>query len=322
MASQDSEDKAATTAASASVTMRFDLVELETFLVVVELGSFSLAARRLHISQPSVTSRVQRLESLLKTKLLIRTTRHVEPTDDGKRLQERAEITLRGLRELLQEFQSEAEVARLRVTVASTPMISAMMLPTLIHDFGVRYPDVQIHLKDLQYEEVIQQVETGDVDFAVVAFDNDSKKLDFEPLSEEDILMIVPHSHPLAHAGKVTLPQLAEVPLIMLNRYSMLRDKLADTLKQHGLVMHPTREVINLSTLLGLVDAGLGATVLPRSMAQRYAIDTRSTLEIEGIHLTRRFGILRNRNIESTPAAASFMKFLQESFPSVVTRSQ
>lgn len=321
MAAPDTEGKTATAAAPASMTMRFDLVELETFLVVVELGSFSLAARRLHISQPSVTSRVQRLESLLKTKLLVRTTRHVEPTNEGKRLQERAEITLRGLRDLLQEFQADAQAARLRVTIASTPMISAMMLPTMIHDFGVRYPDIEIHLRDLQYEDVIQKVESADVDFAVVAFDNDSKKLHFEPLSEEDILLIVPQGHPLAHAGKVSLSQLAEVPLVMLSRYSMLRDKLASELRQRNLAMQPTREVINLSTLLGLVDAGLGATVLPRSMAQRYAVDTRCTLEIEDIHLTRSFGILRNRNVEPTPAVDSFIKFLQDNFESIVVNA-
>lgn len=319
MTSRDTADKAEQTAASAPVTLRFDLVELETFLMVVELGSFSLAARRLHISQPSVTSRVQRLESLLKTKLLIRTTRHVEPTPSGKRLQERAEIALRDLRTLLQEFQADAEAARFRVTVASTPMISAVMLPTLIHTFGTRYPDVHIQLRDLQYEEVVAKVETGDVDFAVVAFDNDSDKLDFEPLSEEDILLILPRSHPLAGAGEIMLTQLADVPLMMLGRYSTLRDRLAQELARRNIALKPAHEVVNLNTLLGMVDAGLGATVLPRSMAQRYAKDGRATVRIADFNLARTFGILRARHATLSPAALSFVQFLQGNFKAALT---
>ncbi|WP_347556234.1 LysR family transcriptional regulator [Robbsia sp. KACC 23696] len=300
--------------AASSVTMRFDLVELETFLVVVELGSFSAAAKRLHISQPSVTSRVQRLESALRVRLLIRTTRHVEPTPAGKRLGARAEIALRDLRGLLQEFQNDADAARLRVTIAATPMISAVMLPALIHSFCQRYPDVQIQLRDVQYEEVVAKIEANEADFAVVAFDNESSKLSFQPLTEEDMLVVAPSTHPFAHAGNITLQQLAQMPLMLLERYSLLRDTLSAALTAHGLSLRPMHQASNLSTLLGMVDAGLGATFLPRSMAQRYARDTRATLRVTDIRLQRRFGILRSRDAVLSAAALCFLEHLQTNF--------
>ncbi|SAK86599.1 LysR family transcriptional regulator [Caballeronia pedi] len=299
---------------AAPPTLRFDLVELETFLAVVELGSFSSAARRLHISQPSVTARVQRLESTLKTRLLVRTTRHVEPTPAGRRLREHAEIALRELRKLLQEFQADAEAARLRVVVAATPMISAVMLPSLIHSFCQRYPDVQIQLRDLQYEDVVAKIESNEADLAVVAFDKDSSKLSFEALTEEDMLVVVPKTHPLAQAGEVTLEQLAQIPLMLLDRYSILRDRLADEFAKRGLTLRPMHHAANLSTLLGMVDAGLGATFLPRSMAQRYARDTRATLQVADVSLSRRFGILRARDADLSAAALSFVRHLQANF--------
>jgi DNA-binding transcriptional LysR family regulator len=308
----DKPDEGAHTAAS--VTLRFDLVELETFLAVVELGSFSAAARRLHISQPSVTARVQRLESTLKTRLLVRTTRHVEPTPAGKRLREHAEIALRDLRRLLHEFQADAEAARLRVVVAATPMISAVMLPSLIHSFCLRYPDVQVQLRALQYEDVVAKIESSEADLAVVAFDNDSSKLSFEALTEEDMLVVVPTTHPLAQAGQITLEQLAQTPLMLLDRYSMLRERLADEFSRHGLALRPMHHAANLSTLLGMVDAGLGATFLPRSMAQRYARDTRATLQMADVNLMRRFGILRSRDADLSAAALSFVRHLQANF--------
>ncbi|MGF6771816.1 DNA-binding transcriptional LysR family regulator [Paraburkholderia sp. GAS199] len=300
--------------ALATQVLRFDLVELETFLAVVETGSFSAAAKRLHISQPSVTGRVQRLESTLKTRLLIRTTRHVEPTAAGKRLRERAEFALRDLRLLMQEFQTEAEAARLRVVIAATPMISAVMLPPLIHSFCQRYPDVQIQLRDLQYEDVVARIEANEADLAVVAFDNDSEKLSFQPLTEEDMLVIVPKTHVLAEAGEVTLEELAQVPLMLLDRYSMLLDTLASEFARRGLTLRPMHQAANLSTLLGMVDAGVGATFLPRSMAQRYARDHRATLRVTDVKLMRSFGILRSRNAELSPSALSFVRHLQANF--------
>ncbi|SDV51541.1 LysR family transcriptional regulator [Chitinasiproducens palmae] len=300
------------------VTLRFDLVELETFLAVVEFGSFSAAAKRLHISQPSVTARVQRLESMLKTRLLTRTTRHVEPTPAGVRLRERAELALRDLRKLLQEFQGEAEAARSRVVVAATPMIAAVMLPSLIHGFCQRHPDVQVQLRDLQYEAVVTAIESGEADLAVVAFDNDSSKLSFEALTEEDMLVVVPRSHALAEAGAATLEQLAQLPLMLLDRYSMLRDTLASEFDRRGLILRPMHRAANLSTLLGMVDAGLGATFLPRSMAHRYARDTRATLQVADVGLTRSFGILRSRDTPPSAAALGFARHLQANFGAVV----
>ena len=108
------------------------LSELETFIAVAEFGSFSAAARHLHLSQPAVTARVQKLESLLGTKLLHRTTRNVAVTDDGQRLTTRAKETLCQLRLLIGEFTQQRAQHRHRVVVASSPMLAATMLPELI----------------------------------------------------------------------------------------------------------------------------------------------------------------------------------------------
>jgi DNA-binding transcriptional LysR family regulator len=262
---------------------------------------------------------VQRLESTLRTRLLVRTTRHVEPTPAGRRLRDRAETALRDLRVLLQEFQVDADAARLRVTVAATPMIAAVMLPSLIHSFCQRYPDVQVQLRDVQYEDVVARIEANEADLAVVAFDNDSSKLSFQPLTEEDMLVVVPTTHEFAQAGEITLEQLAQIPLMLLERYSMLRDTLAEAFTQHGLSLRPMHQASNLSTLLGMVDAGVGATFLPRSMAQRYARDTRATLRVTDVKLMRSFGILRSRDAELSAAALSFVRHLQANFGATLT---
>jgi DNA-binding transcriptional LysR family regulator len=307
-------DSQARTASGSSAAIQIDLVELETFLVVLELGSFSQAAHKLHISQPSVTGRVQRLESTLKTKLLIRNTRKVEATEAGRRLYEKAQSALHELRILLGEFRTEAENARRRVVVASTPMIAAVMLPPLIGAFCNRYPDVDIQLRDVQYEEVVKLIESGAADLGVVAFDDDSSKLIFHPLLEEEMLLVVHSSHPLANAKQVSLDEIANLPLMFLERYSSLKAELMREMEKRGLAFRPVHEIANLNTLLGMVDAGIGVTFLPRSMAQRYPRDTQATLSIKEVRLRRTYGILLSRKSEPTPAVESFCRYLKEEF--------
>jgi DNA-binding transcriptional LysR family regulator len=107
---------------------------------------------------------------------------------------------------------------------------------------------------------------------------------------------------------------------MLLDRYSILLETLATEFAQRGLSLRPTHQATNLSTLLGMVDAGLGATFLPRSMAQGYARDHRATLRVTDVELLRSFGILRSRNAELSPSALSFVRHLQANFGAAMTR--
>lgn len=297
-----------------AISLRFDLVELETFLAVIELGSFSAAARKMHVSQPSVTNRVQRLESVMKTKLVERTTRRVMPTADGEELASRAKLALHGLRELLADFQSRAASSRLRTVIATTPMLAAVVLPQLIQSFRQAYPAMQIQVRDLQYEDVLATVESGQADLAVTAFDGDSNKLQFEPLAREPMLVVLPRAHPLAGAKDISIEQIAELPLMLLDRYALLQTRLSAELAKRSLSLGTIQHATNVGTVLGLVDAGLGATFLPRYMAQRYSLQSRATLNVLDIDLSRNFGILVRTKAELNLASTLFLDHLRANF--------
>jgi DNA-binding transcriptional LysR family regulator len=295
--------------------MRIGLAELETFLAVVEMGSFSLAAQKMHVSQPSVTARIQRLEDTLRTKLLTRTTRKLEATAAGTRLHSVASTMLQDLRSLIREFEMAADGERLKVVVAATPMVAAVLLPKIIRGYSERYTDVQIKLRDLQYEEIVASLDAGTSDMAVVAFESTLDKFRFQPLAEVEMLVVVPANHPLSAYTSVTLDQLAPYSLMMLERYAALRDKIIDEYKKRGLSVGSLGEAINLSTLLGMVDAGNGITILPGCMAQISAGSQRSTLSITDVNLTRHYGILLSKKSCLSTATLSFCRHLQEEFP-------
>ncbi|KQP23242.1 hypothetical protein ASF43_05055 [Pseudorhodoferax sp. Leaf267] len=294
--------------------LRLDLTELETFIAIVELGSFSLAATRMHISQPSVTARVQRLEERLATQLLRRTTRSVEPTKEGLRLYDAATQALQGLRELVREFGSPGARGGRRIVVAATPMIAATVLPSLIRGYRNRFPDVRIKLLDMQYRDVIAHIETSAADLAIVAFDGDSAKLRFQPLAEEELLLVVPQGHALAAQAQATLEQVVPHPLLILDRYTTLITAIKEECRKRHWQQPPLNEASNLNTLLGMLDAGNGITFLPKSMAQINAKRERVTLHVTDVRLTRRYGIVLQKKNGLSGAAQSFVRYLHQEY--------
>ncbi|WP_323499394.1 LysR family transcriptional regulator [Variovorax sp. LG9.2] len=290
-----------------------DLHELETFIAVARLGSFSLAAQQLHVTQPSVTGRVQRLEASLGTPLLIRTTRAVRPTPAGAALLTEASSALEGLRKLVSGFRQDARLARQRVVVASTPMLAALTLPSIIRGYGQRFTDVQVVLRDLRYPEALAALESGAADIAVLAYEEDDKRFSAQTIGRAEMVVVAPSSHPLATLTSVTVAQLAAHPLLLVEQYLPMRERIVEALKPSGLTLAPYTLVDNLNTLLGMLDAELGATLLPVTMAARKRMEQHTKVEIEDLKLFRTFSVVRSSRAQLGTAAESFSEFVIQS---------
>lgn len=292
---------------------RLELAELETFLWVVREGSFSVAAKKLHLSQPAVTNRIRRLEDKLHVKLLVRTTRRVDPTADGAALRDAAELAVIGLRDVLRRFQAGADIERNRVNVVATPMLAATVMPALIHAYNLRYPDVSIVLRDLPYDQVIRSMAEGSADMAVAAIDSAPRGLRFQSLAEEKMWLVVPSGHPLAGFTDVTLDMIVPYPVMLLDRYKSLHKALEEQYAKYGAPFRPGFTV-TLPTLLGMVDAGNCITFLPRSMTQNNARHARKIIEVESLALLRCYGTLVSRKSNPSAAAQNFRTFLGKHF--------
>lgn len=297
------------------LSMRIDLAELETFIAVAQLGSFSLAAQQLHITQPSVTSRIQRLESVLGTKLLIRTTRTVQTTPQGALLLREATGVLSGLHDLVESFHQQALASRSRVAVAATPMLAAEVLPPIIRSYCEKYTDVQIELRDLRYRDALNALLAAEADVAVLALQEDDKRFRFQPVREDDMVLVVPSDHALAHAHSVRPDEMAAYPLVILQHYEPMLARIAEDIGRRGLSLPPAKTAGNLNTIIGMLDARLGMTLLPRSMTRRTRQEGHVVVEIEGIHLSRSFGIVTSRNAAMSSAVQSFCRYLRQTFP-------
>lgn len=288
------------------------LVELQTFIAVARSLSFSAAAAQLHVTQPTVTGRIHRLEALLGVQLLRRTTRKVEPTAAGALLLEEAVRTLEGLAGLVDRFRREARRARQRVVVAATPTIAALRLPPIIAAYAERYPDVELELLDLKYAGVLAAIDSGEADVAVLALDAPDRRYRFTPLWKDDMVLVAPPAHALARQTSVAPEELAQVPLIVVDQYQSVRARIAAALEARGLKMPASKVVGNLNTLLGMLDAGMGVTLLPRSVSARGSVARHARIEIRDIDMTRHFGIVTARDIKAGAALQSFIRFLRQ----------
>lgn len=289
-----------------------DLVELQTFIAVARSLSFSAAATQLHVTQPTVTGRIHRLEALLGVQLLRRTTRKVEPTPAGELLLSEATKTLQGLSVLVERFRNEARRARQRVVVAATPTIAALRMPPLIQSYAERFPDVEVELLDLKYAGVLAAIEAGEADIAVLALDAPDRRYRFTPLWKDDMVVLAPRSHALADLRSVGPQELASVPLIVVDQYHAVLGRIAAALQARGLTMPPPKVVGNLNTLLGMLDAGMGVTLLPRSVSGRGSVSKHARIEIADIDMTRSFGIVTARGTKPNASLQSFIRFLRQ----------
>ncbi len=297
--------------------LRFHLPELETFLVVLEEGSFSRAAERLCVSQPSVSSRVKRLEDVLRVQLIKRTTRSVHATEDGELLRSAAQEALAGLYGVLRQFRDRSEAARNRVVVAATPMVAATFLPAIIHAYGERFPDVQVVLRDMPFETLLKTIGDGMADIGVTAVDGDYDNLEFQPLAEEPVVLVVPAKHPLADKTRVTLEMILPYRMIFLDRYTNLRERLAGEFARFGATLEAST-ASTLPTLMGMIDTGSCVAFLPRSMAQINARESRAIVELADFRALRSYGSIVARRVVPTAAVQSFREHLHTAFAPLV----
>ena len=285
--------------------------------MVLEEGSFSRAAERLCVSQPSVSSRVKRLEKVLRVQLIKRTTRSVEATDDGILLRAAAQEALSGLYTVLRQFRDRSEAARNRVVVAATPMIAATFMPRSIHSYSQRFPDVQLVLRDMPFEMLLKSIADGAADIGVTAVDGDYGSLLFQPLAEESIVLVVPAKHPLALHDEVAIEMILPYRMIFLDRYTTLRERLSVEFARFGAVLE-SLTASTLPTLMGMIDTGSCVTFLPRSMAQINARESRAIVELADFSAVRSYGSVVARRVVATTAVQSFHDHLHREFDPLV----
>ncbi len=292
------------------MSINCEILDLRAFLFVVELESFHRAAEALNLSQPALSRRIQKLEATIGAPLLERTTRHVSATAVGSEL-----IPL--VQRMLEEFDGSLfavrDIGAQRsglVTIACLPTAAFYFLPTVIKQFNAEYPNIRFRILDLPATDGLLAVARGEVEFGINIMGAADPDLTFDRLIEDPFVLAVRKDHPLAAKIELGWQDLTPYPLITVHRSSGNRTLLDAALAKSNLKLRWFYEVTHLSTSLGLVEAGLGISVLPKLATPQEDHPFLVTRPIRNPEISRTIGIVRRRAGTLSPAAERFLNML------------
>lgn len=241
--------------------------QVDAFLALAAQRSFTRAAAQCHLSQPAFSALIRALEDGLGLRLFDRSTRHVDLTAEGENFLAAARRIRAEMDNALATMRDAASLRRGRVSVALLPSLAAGWLPGVLAGYRAAHPGVELDIADMLSEPCIERVATGKADFALAAIRADTPELQAEPFCSDGFHLVCRADHPLAKRaqGRKALPlqarDLAQWPYVHLARTSSVRQYLEAAF--HPQAMNTLMEVEQLATVMGMVRAGLGISVVP-----------------------------------------------------------
>jgi len=246
-----------------------ELWQLRYFVAVAERLHFGRAAEALHISQPPLSRAIRALEERLGVRLFARSRRRVELTPEGLRLLEEARRVTSQLERLVLELRGLASGEQGRLRIGFVSLADYGVLPGLLKAFKTTRPGVSLALREMLSPEQAAALAAGELDFGLL-LPPVSGELEHIVVQRERFVAALPARHRLARGrGKLALAELAGEPFVMVPREIApgLYDIVAALAARAGVSLNVAQEAIQMQTVVSLVSSGLGAAIVPGSVA-------------------------------------------------------
>jgi len=270
-----------------------EIHQIRYFLAVHATSSFTHGATMAHISQPSLSAQIQKLEQELGGPLFYRGKREVRLTERGEIFLPRAREILHQVEQANNETRELDGLSRGTVRLGCLPTTGAFLLPDLLGDFHNQYPNIQVQLVEESSPGLAQALLHFQVELAILDEAGLGSGLSSVPLFTEPLYLAVPPDHPFAQHSTIDLAALAEEPMILMKPGHGFHTIVMNALNQAGIVPKVVYQSAEIETVQGLVGAGLGMSLVPKMVRKAWGI---SYLEIlpptpsRTIHLAFREG--------------------------------
>lgn len=235
--------------------------QFEILIAAADAESFSAAAQRLSISQPSLSESIRRIERELGQRLFERTTRSVRLTEDGRRVVAVAREVVRDFKRALERLA--VREGQGRITVAALPSVACAALPAALGEFRREHPAIDVVIHDVQHERTLALVTEGIADFAITIEPPAQDGLVFEAIASDVAHLVCRADDPLARRRQVRWRDLQGHAFVGMTGISSVR-RLTDAAFVHAeIALAPSYQVEQIPSAVALVEAGLGVTALP-----------------------------------------------------------
>ena len=301
-----------------------DYRQIKYVLKVAEELSFSQAAKKLYIAQPSLSQCIQRLEKKLGVLLFDRTATPLRLTFAGELYIETAKQILDLNAQLIQQMDDIVDLKIGRLTIGSSPFRSTYLLPQVLPIFQKQYPGIEIVLAEGTTAELEEFTLNGTTDFSIVLLPLAKEIFAYEPIMTEKLLIALSPHHPLSKQykdsnsnqppwPKIKFSQLKEVPFILMKHGQRLHQTLLDLCAQAGFKPKIILESQSMEAAQSLVVAGLGATLLPDTLVRlRHMSEHPCYFSIEEPLSTRTAVIAYRKGKYLSKAARLFISLMKD----------
>lgn len=292
-----------------------DFKQLQSFVTVVQCKSFTKAAEKLFISQPTISTHIYQLEEELNVKLILRTTKNLEITPKGQELYEYAQNILELKKRMLQACSSDGQRI---IHLGASTIPSAYILPQILSEFGKLHPDIYFVIHQNDSQGVINGLQDGLFNLGFIGMPCEEPNLTCQPFCKDKMIIITPvNEHYLAykHYTETPLKELFQEPLILREQGSGSK-KIADRFLEISGInesqLHITARVNDQEAIKNLVAGGLGISIISEKAAHNFLLEKRVlAFELPQAQSERDMYIIYRKNYILPSYVKEFIKYIK-----------
>ncbi len=287
--------------------------QLRCVVSLARYGSFIAAAADLNMSQPALTRTIMRVEETLGVRLFSRSTRRVALTGAGREFVPVAERLLADLEISVRNMRALQTRERGRLVIACLMSVAYGVLPKIIADYHQRHRGVDLEIREGLLSTVIDDVRSGLVDFGIGDITNSPAlpdAIEATPLRDERFRVVLRTDHRLAGRRRLSMKDLRDETVITMPFGAGMRRLIDGSAATAGITFDRTITVSQFATVFSLVRSGIGVSIVPEAALMIEPDATVTSLPLTNPAITRKLGLLQNRNRPTSPAAEGFIDLL------------
>ncbi|MFZ5965971.1 MAG: selenium metabolism-associated LysR family transcriptional regulator [Bacillota bacterium] len=291
-----------------------DFRQLETFVTIAKVKSFSKAAERLFLTQPTISNHIQNLENELGTILINRSNKRITLTKAGEILFAYAMDIINKREQALfslEEFKGKIEGT---LEIAASTIPEQYILPSLLNSFSNLYPDVHYNIIHYDSQQVVESILNGEIDFGIVGACDDTKHLQYIEIMEDQLVLIAPCIDKYKYVDTLSIVDIVKEKIVLRESGSGTRKIFEQALRSHNFSLDDLNIVAyieNTESIKQCVSKGMGLSIISRmAIEKELQLNLLKEIKIENLQILRSFYFVYHKHRALSPLAEAFKNFV------------
>ena len=291
-----------------------DIKQLNYFIQIAIDESYSIASKKLYISQPALSKVVKNLEQELNIKLFYSSERKTKLTDEGRVFLQKAQKLVEDFNELLETTCKNEKIEKGHIALGIPPIVGSCYLSDLVIKFQKEYPNIDISITEKGANGLQQDVFLGVLDMGCIMMPIFSNQFEITPIFEDRNVVLVNKEHPLSDRKSVSLSELHNETFLTFNEDFTLYHQILTSCREHGFEPNIAVTSSQWDFLVELVSQNFGISILPRPIFEKYEHPQVKLLELEDDETLRewKIALIFRKNRYMSNASRHFISFLKQ----------